>query len=381
MSPRATTYSSRSACALIAGATALCAGAALAEPPPFLPPSLQKIVEQARGEEIDESRDVGDVRQVAAGDLTLGEVIEQLGDEDLETREHATLTLANASMWDESVLAQACELPDICAETRERILSAMFQRFQNSERPAIGISMDRGDFGIKITGVQQQFPASRTLRANDVLLKIGDIDFRPDPGNTYKLQVTTASYDPGELVDMLVLRDDREMPLKVELGRFDDLNGQGGPRTESLMREAFELRMHRMGLNWPRSGAIAAPISRFDWERASRASRSNDRGGMMSGGEASLVPGRPSGGIAGSDSRIVRVERARNDFKQPINPDDAAVLAAIREKLQEVDREINSVRMQMNDPRLNEQERAQLRERMLELAKQRSALMIAAVDR
>jgi hypothetical protein len=102
---------------------------------------------------------------------------------------------------------------------------------------------------------------------------------------------------------------------------------------------------------------------------------------MMSGGEASLVPGRPSGGIAGSDSRIVRVERARNDFKQPINPDDAAVLAAIREKLQEVDREINSVRMQMNDPRLNEQERAQLRERMLELAKQRSALMIAAVDR
>jgi hypothetical protein len=37
--------------------------------------------------------------------------------------------------------------------------------------------------------------------------------------------------------------------------------------------------------------------------------------------------------------------------------------------------------MQMNDPRLNEQERAQLRERMLELAKQRSALMIAAVDR
>lgn len=381
MSPRALIRPNRSALAMIVGAATLNAGAALAEPPPFLPPSLQKVVEESRARRVDVSRDMGDVREVAAGNLTLGEVIEQLGDDDLETREDATLTLANASMWDESILAKACELPDICAETRERILSAMFQRFQNSERPAIGISMERGDFGIKITGVQQQFPASRTLRANDVLLKIGDVDFRPDPGNTYKLQVTTASYDPGEAVDMLVLRDDRETPLKVVLGRFDDLNGQGGPRTESLMREAFELRMHRIGLNWPRSGVIAAPISRFDWERASRASRTNDRGGMMSGGEASLVPGRPSGGIVGSDPRTSRGERARNDFKQPIDPDNAAVLAAIREKLQEVDREISSVRIQMNDPRLNEQERAQLRERMLELAKQRSALMIAAVDR
>ena len=381
MARRAPMHATRSTLALTVGAMTLSAGAALAEPPPFLPPSLQKVIDQARDAQVDETRDVGDVREIAAGDLTLGEVIEQLGDDDLETRERATLTLASASMWDETVLAKACELPDICAETRERIMSAMLQRFQNAERPAIGISMDRSEFGIKITGVQAQFPASRSLRANDVLLKIGEVDFRPDPGNLYKLQVATASYEPGEVVDMLVLRDDRETPLKVELGRFDDLNGQGGPRTESMMREAFELRMHRMGIGWPRAGAIAAPVSRFDWERASRASRSTDRGGMMSGGEASLVPGRPSGGIVGVDSRVVRVERARNDFKQPADPNDAEVLAAIREKLQEVDREITSVRMQMNDPRLNEQERDQLRERMLELAKQRNALMLAAVDR
>jgi len=378
--------------ARIAGAAAalsFAVGTAHADPPPFLPPSLQKVVEDARKAQqptarVEEPSD--DLMAVVAGDLTLGDIVEQLGDEDLATRERATEVLADVAVWDERVLAQVCQRADLCEESRLRVLEAMYTRFANSPRPAVGISMGAGEFGIQITEVRPPFPARRVLRQGDVIEMIGGVDFRADPRNLVKLQVTIASYDPGDVVDMLILRDKEEMTVQVELGNFEDLQGQAAPRTETLLRAAFEMRAHRLGLGDPHSAPIVAPVSRFDWDRSSRApQRAVDPGAVMAGGQASLIPGRPTGGIGGADAvRLARLERARDDFKQAnnngaqnVNPVDRAIM----EKIDEIDGQIASVRSKINDPRTTEAERSQLTEQMVELSRLRQILVLRAVDR
>ncbi len=377
--------------ALTALALAMFASAVDAgDPPPFLPPSLQKIVEQARAnEKAAEPREprsdelFEDLRNVSSGDLTLGEVIDRLGSDDLAERERASELLANVAMWDEEILAKACELPEVCSERRARLRDAIYTRFLNSPRPAIGIRMAPGaESGIRVERLEAGFPAGKTLRANDEILVIGGVDLRPTKTDQGPLMAAIASFDPGDLVDVLVLREGREIELQIELGSWDDLNQQARARQNEVMRRALALRMHRKGydLDSDTGRPIAAPVSRFDWKQASRrVVRPTQSVSLMSGGEASLVPGRPSGGMGAVNPSIaLRAERAKNDFKQPA--DRQAMDREAIAKINAIDMQINSLTEKINDPRATEEERAALRETMRELTLHRRRLVLVATD-
>ncbi len=375
-----------SALALAIAASAVCAG----DPPPFLPPSLQKVVEQAREnakgpeprtERTEESIEA--IRAVASGDLTLGEVIDRLGSDDLAERERASELLANVAMWDEAILAKACALPDLCWERRARLRNAIYTRFMNSPRPAIGIRMAPGaESGILVERLEEGFPARKTLREKDEILVIGGVDLRPTKTDQGPLMASIASFDPGDTVDLLVLREGREIELQIELGSWDDLNQQARTRQDRVMRDALALRMHRMDydLDADTGRPVAAPVSRFDWKQASRrVVRPTQNVSLVSGGEASLVPGRPGGGMGTVNPSVaLRAERARNDFKQPVGQ-PAINLEAV-EKINAIDVQINSLTEKINDPRATEAERAAYREAMNELARQRQRLVLIATD-
>jgi hypothetical protein len=360
------------------------------EPPPFLPPSLQKIVEQARednkgvaqrGEMSDDA--IKGLRDIAAGDLTLGEVIDQLGSDDIAERERASDLLANVAMWDEDILAKACELPEVCAERRARLRNAIYERFINTPRPAVGITMGNNAIsGILVTGLQKGFPAAGVLREGDEILVIGGVDLRPTSNNQAPLMAAIASFDPGDTIDLMVLRDGREIDLQIELGSFDDLGQQARARPDDVMQRALALRMHRLGfdLDADTGRPIAAPVSRFDWKNASRRIvRPAENVQLVSGGEASLVPGRPSGGLGTvNPSMALRAERARNDFKQPAGQPNQN--QALLQQIRQIDAQIDSLSEKINDPRLNAEERARYLEAMEELTLLRKRLQLVATD-
>jgi hypothetical protein len=286
--------------------------------------------------------------------------------------------------WDEAILAKACELPEVCAERRMRLRQAIYERFVNSPRPAVGISMGgrEANSGILIAGLQPGFPAGRVLQKDDEILVIGGVDLRPTPGDQRPLMAAIASFDPGDTIDLLVLRKGREIELQIELGSFDDLEQQARARPSDVMQRALALRLHRLGydLDADTGRPIAAPISRFDWNRASkRVVRPAQNVNLVSGGEPSAIPGRPGGGMGTVNPSVaMRAERGRNDFKQP-----AAVQALnqdIAEKIGLIEAQIDSLSEKINDPRATEEERAAYREKMKELAQQRRMLVLAVTD-
>lgn len=358
---------------------------AIAKPPPFLPRELAEVVERARQQQraqtpAREAPAPREIVDVANGELTLPEVLAQLSSPDYAEREIATELLANVAMWDEGALAEACAKIDLCPEARLRVREALFSRFASSPGPAVGISMspDRSVNGVLIMSVMQNYPAARVLRANDVLVRIGDVDLRADPTNI-RVQEVIASYQPGDRVPMTILRDDREVAVVVELGQFADLDPNIRQRNEAILRQAWNLRSRRLGLVDDAAPAVAPAVSLFDWRRAAQRSSLVRQGtGMIAGGEPSPTPGRFAGGVANVDnSRIGRVERI--DARVAPEPRGADVQRALDERMKLIEDQIAELSQRMADARTPQREHEKLRETLEQLALQRRQIMLEMV--
>ena len=300
--------------------------------------------------------------QVASGELSLREVVERLSSDDFEEREAATRLLADVPAWDDQVLSLVSAQKELSAEAKARIREALFSRFANSPGPAVGIQMqlNRSEPGVAVQSVIPNFPAARSLRADDVIFKIDDQDLRSDP-TTLRLQEVIASYQPGDRVQMLILRDGREQTVTVELGRFADLNNGIGNRNESLLRQAWALRARRLGLEEAPGEPIAAAVSFFDWRRAAqRGAAPRHASGMVAGGESALVPGRLPGGVTNIDnSRVGRVERA--DPRIAPEPRAIDVQKALDERLTQIESLIQDLSARLSDARTPQHEHAKPR--------------------
>jgi len=70
--------------------------------------------------------------------------------------------------------------------------------------------------GFKISGVQAGSPAEKYgLMAGDVMIKFGEKDIK----NIYDYTAALGEYKPGQEVDVTVKRDDKEVTVKVTLGK------------------------------------------------------------------------------------------------------------------------------------------------------------------
>lgn len=361
------------------------ASSALADPPPFLPKHLADVVERARERQRAENpqRDhdaPAEIADVASGELTLHEVLSRLSSPDFAEREAASQLLADVAMWDDRVLSEACANADLCPEARLRVREALFARFAVSPGPAIGIQMhpDRIATGVGIREVMPNYPSARVLRANDIILKIGDVDLRADPTNM-RVQEAIASYQPGDTVEMLILRDEREQLMRVELGQFADLNPNTGQRNEMILRQAWTLRSRRLGLDEGSTLAMAPTVSLFDWRRAAqRASLVRRGAGVLAGGEPSLTPGQYPGAVANIDnSRVGRVERV--DPRLAPQPRGLDMQKGLDERLTLLENQINDLSQRLSDARTPEHEHAKLKAVLEDLSLQRRQIMIEMV--
>lgn len=70
--------------------------------------------------------------------------------------------------------------------------------------------------GMKLSGVQEGGPADKGgMQAGDIIIKFGEKDVE----NIYDFMYAMQMYKPDEEVDFIVLRDGKEVTLKVKLGR------------------------------------------------------------------------------------------------------------------------------------------------------------------
>ena len=70
--------------------------------------------------------------------------------------------------------------------------------------------------GFKISGVQAGSPAEKYgLMAGDVMIKFGEKEIK----NIYDYTAALGEYKPGQEVDVTVRRDDKEVTVRVTLGK------------------------------------------------------------------------------------------------------------------------------------------------------------------
>ncbi|TVQ60101.1 MAG: PDZ domain-containing protein [Phycisphaerales bacterium] len=194
----------------------------------------------------DDAAKAGPATATATEQGTLESLLEAFASDDYSRREEASAALAALNPGDDKIIA-VIHRRDLLPEQRERLIGVLRERFLDGARPALGIQMQPQPSGILIVNVVNAgFPAARVLRPNDLILTLGDADFRVRP-NLEALRHTILSYEPGEFVPMVIRRGDEDVSLSVQLGTFAGLNAPGSLSRADIVG-AWEARARRLGL-------------------------------------------------------------------------------------------------------------------------------------
>lgn len=117
-----------------------------------------------------------------------------------------------------------------------------------------GLALDRPR-GVYLSGVKPQSPAARSgLREGDVILSIDDIDIN----HSNQIQTLIYGRDPGDAIELWILRDNEPLQLSVTLGERED---------DRRMAQGHQ-RMARLGLSVERLPTDLAVELGFDHEVA-----------------------------------------------------------------------------------------------------------------
>ncbi|MFG0298037.1 MAG: hypothetical protein ACF8K1_00330 [Phycisphaerales bacterium JB047] len=193
--------------------------------------------------------------------------VEQLDNEDWLMRDLATLELGELDPGISlEMLERYLHRTDLSVEQRARLRLACLRRFALRPKGALGVS-----FGtIRIGAIQVQpipaspdFPASMLLKDKDQIAMVGDrvID------GSFSLRVEILSREPGEILPVTVVRDERVLHLDLPLGSFDDLTGAVRMDSE-LLNNALSLRWKRLGIVSQPQGSIGEGLNLDDWRNA-----------------------------------------------------------------------------------------------------------------
>ncbi|MBI1189714.1 MAG: PDZ domain-containing protein [Tepidisphaera sp.] len=148
-------------------------------------------------------------------------------------------------------------------EQRERLMQIGTRLFSSVPHGAMGVKfsrLDRGQ-GVEISGVIAGFDSQRVLQPADIVL---DIDGHEVNAQT-DMRAAIISHDPGDKVDMTLLRRGERVVVALQLGDLDNLQNAAIP-DHSLMRDAFELRVaRRAGVAPDRGGVIDPGMDSAQW--------------------------------------------------------------------------------------------------------------------
>jgi hypothetical protein len=157
--------------------------------------------------------------------VELTPLVAALDSPDVDRRIEATRVLANAPGVTLPQLETALRDPGLSLEQRRRLMAAARQRFFDGPRAAMGVSNSDpvgGRAPVVIRPTQVGFHAMDVLRIGDRLESIDGVRLE----SWDHCRCVIISHDPGDEVDLGIIRDGVPMQVKCRLGRYDDL-GQG----------------------------------------------------------------------------------------------------------------------------------------------------------
>lgn len=259
-------------------AVALGPAPALADPP-------------AEGAEDPEARE-----QLQRPRLDLDALVRDLDSELVEQRISASTVLTEHRAIQLPDLEEVLKRDDLSPEQRQRLLMVAEHRFRTEPRAALGFSGhaligDHGQ-GVLISNVIDGFPAAEALRANDRMISANGQPL----ANFQAIRPVIVSRDPGDELDLVIIRDGATLNIRVALGSFRDLP-DGGGLDEGVLAEAWQMRSQN--LRGPRQEPVPSGLSPQRWlpERADDGQRrpvrhvevavqDDSRLGIVMGGEA-----------------------------------------------------------------------------------------------
>lgn len=296
----------------------------------------------------------------------------------------------------EAILAEQDD--ELSAEQRSSLIELARRRFVMGSRAGLGVQFTPAEVGggVRIQSTVAGFPASRVLRAGDILVTFDGETLAGTEG----MRLAIVSRDPGDLVPVEILRDEEPMQLDVELGSFADL-GRGRPLEldPATLANAWQRRLERASFPVVRGPVIdaradkSAPLPRVD-RRVPAAQ--NGRGFSNAGLDAWLAsrpvprPAVVAGGrwTAGFDRiGMLRLSVLGEDMGMPpIQRSLAALLERDRQKqlqaavsvidadLTFVRRELARVEAQRQNPGLTEAQRLEATAQSLTLRREQNRL-------
>jgi hypothetical protein len=250
-------------------------------------------------------------RKSDRGAANLEQLVTDLGSEDFEKREAATIALALNQDLPLSTIEAFLSRPGLSPEQRARLLVAAREAFVRSPRAAMGVEFrleetERAIIARAIDG----FPSKMVVKEGDEIVEINGVPAANGLGRSI-FRPIIISRDPGDVLHLKVRRrveatgEVAVVPLEVPLGRYDDLRGNGNlfNRAADLVaswrvRSAPYMAQPGTG-GQPGAAAIAPGIPAEVWERGEgqprRGRGSPTRGDALSAGGVtwgSLPPAR-----------------------------------------------------------------------------------------
>ena len=130
--------------------------------------------------------------------------------------------------------------PSLSPEARLRLEGVARERFMTSSRAAVGMSWARASderFGVVVASLTSGFEARDVLRVGDRIIEAQGRAVR----DWERFRALILSNDPGDVFDLVVVRDGVAEEVSFELGDYDSL---GNPSTldSSLLEEAWDVR-------------------------------------------------------------------------------------------------------------------------------------------
>lgn len=211
-----------------------------------------------------------DVREVAPQapvpiDLKqLDAIVRDLDSPDVKKRLNASQRLNERSDIRLRDLEPILQRNDLSAEQRRRLLSAAEWRFRSEPRAALGFQGpnmmgERDVQGVTITNTIPGFPAADVLRPNDRIISADGAPL----ASFAAIRPVIVSRDPGDKLQLTIIRAGATMNVTVELGSFGQLP-QGNELDQAVLAEAWEVRSQR--LRGPHVAPVPSGLPSDKWE-------------------------------------------------------------------------------------------------------------------
>jgi len=224
-------------------------------------------------------------------------LIGHLNDPSWETRDRAFRELLDLSWVDLAAIEPRLTDPGLPPETRLRLELLAYEMFRASPRAGMGVGFGGPTpEGVEVGRTVPGFDAARVLEPGDVIIQANGHTIR----EVLDLQAAIVATDPGQMMNLIVLRGGQGKPVGVEcrMGDYRELNNPN-PIDERILRAAWSIR-RRAILPEPQGVRVAAAPSGGSPDRAERPAPSRDPNPIAPAGV-----GR--GGVDRSDRIRVRV--------------------------------------------------------------------------